>query len=129
MAAAAGWTVVSKDTPLLSEVLRELGYWTALVGKFHFNPRTCVVHNSGGGFGCGFDQQYGFIGGMSDYYNHHATWGRDGVAFRERGYATDLFGAEAERLVLDHAKLRSNTSLFLWMALTAPHTPLQAAAQ
>ena len=57
LASAHGWTVVSRDTPLLSEVLRELGYWTAVVGKFHSNPQTCTLHASGGGFGCGFDQQ------------------------------------------------------------------------
>lgn len=79
IASSHGWTIISRDTPLLSELLRDLGYWTAIVGKFHFNPRTCTkIHTSGGGFGCGFDHQYGFVGGMSDYYEHHQTWSRNG---------------------------------------------------
>ena len=38
LAAAHGWTVLGSDTVLLSELLRELSYHTAIVGKFHFNP-------------------------------------------------------------------------------------------
>lgn len=80
IASAHAWTVLGRDTLLLSELLREMGYWTSVVGKFHFNPRTCSrIHTSGGGFGCGFDHQYGFVGGMSDYYQHHQSWSRDGM--------------------------------------------------
>jgi arylsulfatase A-like enzyme len=66
VSAAFGWTQIGEDTLLLPEVLRPLGYRTAIVGKFHFNPRTCLKHHKSGGsaFGCGFDAQYGFIGGM-----------------------------------------------------------------
>ena len=62
LAAAHGWTVLGADSVLLSEVLRGLGYHTAVVGKFHANPRTCRAphHGTGGPFGCGFDRQYGF---------------------------------------------------------------------
>ena len=72
--------VLAAETALLPEVLRDLGYRTALVGKFHANVRSCrTTHRSGGPFGCGFDQQYGFVGGMSDYWMHHASWSRDGA--------------------------------------------------
>ena len=72
--------VLAAETALLPEVLRDLGYRTALVGKFHGNVRSCkTTHRSGGPFGCGFDQQYGFVGGMSDYWEHHSSWSRDGV--------------------------------------------------
>ena len=46
---------------------------TAVVGKFHFNPRLREAHPTGGAFGSGFDQQYGFVGGMTDYYDHHPS--------------------------------------------------------
>ena len=130
VAAAFGWTALGKDSLLLPAVLRELGYRTAVVGKFHLNPRTCVRHFAvGGPFGCGFDAQYGFVGGMSDYYDHHRTWSRDGRRLREQGYATELFAAEAERLIHAHASgAYANRSLFLWLSLTAPHVPLQAPA-
>lgn len=72
--------VLAAETALLPEVLRDLGYRTALVGKFHGSVRSCrTTHRSGGPFGCGFDQQYGFVGGMSDYWEHHSSWSRDGA--------------------------------------------------
>ena len=72
--------VLAAETVLLPELLRDLGYRTALVGKFHANVRSCrTTHRSGGPFGCGFDQQYGFVGGMSDYWTHHSSWSRDGA--------------------------------------------------
>ena len=120
--------VLAAETTLLTEVLKGLGYTTALVGKFHANVRTCrTTHPSGGGFGCGFDHQYGFASGMSDYWRHHRSWSRDGVRLRERGYVTDLLAAEAERVITRHAaEKKANSSLFLWLSLSAPHTPLQA---
>lgn len=126
LAAAHGWTALGSDTLLLSELLREASYHTAVVGKFHFNPRLREAHPSGGSFGCGFDQQYGFVGGMTDYYDHHPSWSRDGVRLREQGYATELFAAEAARIVRQHAAERPHRPLFLWLALNAPHTPMQA---
>ena len=96
VSAAFGWTALGRDSLLLPEMLRPLGYRTAIVGKFHFNPRTCSRHHTTGGpFGCGFDAQYGFVGGQSDYYKHHTTWSRDGKRLRERGYMTELLAAEA----------------------------------
>ena len=90
LAAAHGWTALGSDTVLISELLRDAGYHTAIVGRFHFNPRLRNTHPSGGPFGCGFDEQYGFVGGMNDYYQHHKSWSRNGRRFREKGYATSL---------------------------------------
>ena len=39
---------------------------------------------------------------------------------------TELLAVEAERVVAHHAAAHRNRSLFLWLALSAPHTPLQA---
>lgn len=127
MASAFGWTAIGRDSMLLPSLLKDLGYRTAIVGKLHLNPKTCTRFPSGGPFGCGFDHQYGFVGGMSDYYDHHRTWSRNGELLREMGYATELFAGEAERVVRGHARgAHRNQSLFLWLSLSAPHTPLQA---
>ena len=67
MASAFGWTAIGRDSMLLPSLLKDLGYRTAIVGKLHLNPKTCTRFPSGGPFGCGFDHQYGFVGGMSDY--------------------------------------------------------------
>lgn len=111
MSSAMGWTALGRDSMLLPAVLGELGYRTAVVGKLHLNPRTCLRHHTTGGpFGCGFDHQYGFVGGMSDYWEHHQTWSRDGTRLRESGYMTSLLAAEAERLVHAHVSFtRSHT--------------------
>ena len=60
--------------------------------KFHGNVRSCkTTHRSGGPFGCGFDQQYGFVGGMSDYWEHHSSWSRDGaLAWCTSAYAQHI---------------------------------------
>ena len=127
MASAFGWTALGRDSMLLPAMLKELGYRTAVVGKLHLNPKTCRHFQSGGRFGCGIDHQYGFLGGMSDYYQHHHTWSRDGVKLREEGYMTELLAAEAERVIHGHSSgAHANASLFLWLSLNAPHVPLQA---
>ena len=57
LATAQGWTALGGEVVLLSELLREAGYRTAIVGKLHLNPRTCLRHHTTGGpFGCGFDR-------------------------------------------------------------------------
>ena len=54
MSSAMGWTALGRDSLLLPSALRELGYRTAIVGKLHLNPRTCLRHHTTGGpFGCG----------------------------------------------------------------------------
>lgn len=127
MASAFGWTAIGRDSLMLPSLLKELSYRTAIIGKLHLNLKTCTRFPTGGQFGCGFDHQYGFVGGMSDYYNHHRTWSRNGEPLRELGYATELLASEAERVVRGHAHGEfANRSLFLWLSLSAPHTPLQA---
>ena len=123
----ASGTDKTNTTLFLPEMLRDAGYRTAVVGKFHFGVRDCKRnHTSGGPFGCGFDHQYGFVGGQSDYYDHLSSWSRDGVELREKGYATELFADEAVRLVKYHATHYKPQPLFMWLAVSAPHVPLQA---
>lgn len=111
------------DEFLLPQALNAVGYRTALVGKWHLGhadqkywPRQR-----------GFDSFYGPLVGEIDHFKHEAhgvtDWYRDNDLVREEGYDTDLFGAEAVRLVGAHDP---KTPLFLYLAFTAPHTPFQA---
>jgi arylsulfatase A-like enzyme len=106
----------------MPEVLRELGYQTALVGKWHLgNP---PLHNP---LTHGYDHFFGIVPGGVDYFRHHAVMGgRDiGVGLMQgneeiarAGYLTDLFGDEAVRVI------REKTGpLFLSLHFTAPHWP------
>ena len=75
----------------------------------------------------GFDYQYGPVLGEIDYFTHsaHGTtdWYRDNQLVKEQGYATQLLGNDAVKLINSHD---SKTPLFLYLTFTAPHAPYQA---
>ncbi len=108
----------------LPQALREVGYFTALTGKWHLG-------NGGPEYlptARGFDHQHGLYLGMTDYFTHERDggldWHRNDRALRQEGYATDLIAAEAVDLIARHG--RGPKPLFLYVAFNAPHTPLQA---
>jgi arylsulfatase A-like enzyme len=108
---------------LLPECLREAGYRTAIVGKWHLGhadrkywPRQR-----------GFDYQYGAMIGELDYFTHseHGVldWFRDNKPVKEKGYTTTLLGIDAAKLIEKHDPSKP---LYLYLAFNAPHTPYQA---
>ncbi len=120
---SAGAYGLATDERLLPQALKEAGYRTAIVGKWHLGhadrkywPRAR-----------GFDYQYGPLLGEIDYFDHtaHGTrdWFRDGVPVVERGYVTELLGRDAVRVIEAHDP---KVPLFLYLAFTAPHAPYQA---
>lgn len=122
---SAGTYGLATDERLLPQALQAAGYRTAIVGKWHLGhadgkywPRQR-----------GFDYQYGPLLGEIDYFTHsaHGTrdWFRDNQPVAEEGYATQLLGEDAVRLIDGHDPA---TPLFLYLAFTAPHAPYQAPA-
>jgi arylsulfatase A-like enzyme len=120
---SAGTYGLATDEWLLSQALKEAGYTTAIVGKWHLGhadrkywPRQR-----------GFDYQYGPLLGEIDYFTHsaHGTrdWFRNNQPVMEEGYATQLLGTDAVNLIDRHDP---KTPLFLYLAFTAPHAPYQA---
>jgi arylsulfatase A-like enzyme len=108
---------------LLPQCLKEAGYSTAIVGKWHLGhadkkywPRQR-----------GFDYQYGAMIGELDYFTHseHGVldWYRDNQPQEEKGYTTTLIGDDAVRLIQRHD---TKTPLYLYLTFNAPHTPYQA---
>ncbi|SCW74089.1 arylsulfatase B [Ancylobacter rudongensis] len=114
---------LATDEFLLPQALKEVGYRTALVGKWHLG------HADRKYWPCqrGFDRFYGPLLGEIDHFKHQAhgvtDWYRDNEMVVEDGYDTELLGAEAVRLI---AEQDPKTPLFLYLAFTAPHTPFQA---
>ncbi|RMF73380.1 MAG: arylsulfatase, partial [Planctomycetota bacterium] len=113
------------DERTLAEALRDAGYATSIVGKWHLGyARQSLLPRSQG-----FDHQYGCYQGSIDYYEHtHGNfggldWHRDGVPLREKGYATDLIADEAIRQITNHDP---DTPFFLYLAFTAAHGPYAA---
>ncbi|CAH2062769.1 unnamed protein product, partial [Iphiclides podalirius] len=110
---------------LLPEYLRELGYRTHLVGKWHLGSykRDYLPLNRG------FDTHLGFWTGKIDLYDHTSVeFGSWGFDFR-RGfqvahdlfgvYATDIYTNEAVKLIRDHDR---TSPMFLVVAHSAVHS-------
>ncbi|SHO67301.1 Arylsulfatase A [Pseudoxanthobacter soli DSM 19599] len=114
---------LATDEFLLPQALKEAGYRTALVGKWHLGHADRKYWP----LQRGFDSFYGPLVGEIDHFKHEAhgvtDWYRGNELVKEEGYDTDLLGAEAVRLVGKHDPA---TPLFLYLAFTAPHTPYQA---
>jgi arylsulfatase A-like enzyme len=114
---------LAPEEKLLPQVLKDAGYATALVGKWHLGhgDRTLWPRQRG------FDYFYGPLVGEIDHFWHEAhgvtDWYRDNDLLIEEGYDTDLFGADAVRLLEAQDPA---VPLFLYLAFTAPHTPYRA---
>ena len=83
----------------LAQALRQVGYFTAIIGKWHlghFQKDYLPTKR-------GFDHQYGHYNGMIDYFDHTRDggfdWHRDDKVCRDEGYTTNLLAAEAVRLI------------------------------
>lgn len=108
---------------LMPQCLKEAGYRTAIIGKWHLGhadrkywPRQR-----------GFDYQYGAMIGELDYFTHEEhgvlDWYRDNEPVREKGYTTELLGNDAVKLIQGQDP---SVPLYLYLAFNAPHTPYQA---
>jgi arylsulfatase A-like enzyme len=117
---------VPTDEWLLPQALKEAGYTTAIIGKWHLGhaeqkywPRQR-----------GFDHQYGPLIGEIDYFTHECEgkvdWYRNNKVVKEKGYSTTLLGNEAVKFINEYEPA---TPLYLYLAFNAPHTPYQAPAE
>lgn len=117
------WGYLSPGSILISQILKNSGYDTALVGKWHLGLESPNTPNERG-----FDYFRGFLGDMmDDYYTHlrHGTnymrWNKQVVD--PRGHATDLFSEWAVEFL--NSRADQNKPFFLYLAYNAPHTPIQ----
>lgn len=106
----------------LPQALREGGYETAIVGKWHlgtFQPAYLPLQR-------GFDHQYGHYNGAIDYFTHERDggfdWHRDDLENRDEGYSTHLLARESERLIRERDRSKP---LFLYVPFNAVHGPFQ----
>lgn len=108
---------------LLPQVLKEAGYKTAIIGKWHLGHADRAYWPKQRGF----DYQYGAMIGELDYFTHseHGVldWFRDNEPVVEEGYTTTLLGKDAAKLIEEHD---ASVPLYLYLAFNAPHTPYQA---
>lgn len=119
---------LASEERTIAEALKEAGYTTSLVGKWHLGewlPEHLPM-------GQGFDHQYGHYGWGIGYYNkmivHNAParfavydWHRNQSPIEEEGYATELFADEAVRVIGEQKK---DQPFFMYVAFNAVHGPL-----
>ncbi len=110
------------DERTLPQALREAGYRTYMVGKWHLGhaDKKYWPQNRG------FDHFYGNLVGEVDYFTKArggvVDWQRDGTFLKEEGYFTNLIGDEAVKLIEEHDTAKP---FFLYFASLAPHSPYQ----
>ncbi|MPY90572.1 MAG: sulfatase-like hydrolase/transferase [Luteitalea sp.] len=121
------------DTPTIAEMLRNGGYRTFMVGKWHLGydrPQWPVDR--------GFDRSFALIAGAMNYYgyglqlsgkvqdppmavdDHVYSPPRDGF------FSTDAFSNHAAAFIREH---EGAEPFFLYLAYNAPHWPLHAPAE
>lgn len=108
---------------LLPQCLKEAGYKTAIIGKWHLGHADKKYWPKQRGF----DYQYGAMIGELDYFTHteHGVldWFRDNEPVHEEGYTTNLLGADAVKYI---EAQKAGGPFYLYLAFNAPHTPYQA---
>ena len=112
------------EIPTLPSLLREAGYATALIGKWHLGYPPAF-----GPLRSGYDDFYGIMAGGVDYFSHCSGKGDHDLYIGESehhdvGYLTDLLSQRA----VDHvqqraAAAREGKPFFLSLHYTAPHWP------
>jgi arylsulfatase A-like enzyme len=124
---------IAADAPLLSEMLRPLGYRNYMVGKWHCTPLTETGPTGpfdGWPLGRGFDRFYGFLDAETDQYspelvrdNTHITADGDHAS----GYhLTEDLVDQAIGYVTSHEATTPTIPWFMLLAPGACHAPHQA---
>ncbi len=120
----AEWGLVPTGNSL-PQLLKNHGYATALIGKWHLGYKSeysPAAH--------GFDYFFGFKSGYVDYYRHTDGNGRpdffeNDTPITRDGYMTDLITERS----LDFMRRHTAKPFFLEVAYSAPHWPYQPPGQ
>jgi len=139
------WGYLAPQAVLLPELLKPVGYHTAIVGKWHLGLDSPNTPNERG-----FDHFHGFLGDMMDDYYNHRRHGNNYMRLNDKeidpkGHATDLFTqwaidyirertGEKQHRGQDARDTQGRDALatkpfFLYLAYNAPHTPIQPPAE
>jgi arylsulfatase A-like enzyme len=119
LAGASGGHGLPPGHPTMASLLRDAGYGTALVGKWHMGD---LPHF--GPLKSGYEEFFGHMGGAVDYFKHdvngfHDLYEGEEEVWRE-GYLTDLF---TDRAVSFIKKQTEAKPFLLSLHYNAPHWP------
>lgn len=102
-------------------MLRDAGYCTALVGKWHLGNEPHF-----GPLKSGYDEHFGLMSGGIDYFTHTAPNGKkdlwhNGTPVEDETYLTDLLSTRSVDFI--QSSVAQNRPFFLSLHYTAPHWP------
>src|SRR2546423_1810021 len=123
------------EVPTVADALKELGYTTAMSGKWHLGCiEECRPNHHG------FDHWFGCTFGALDYFSHitfsgspdkgpgqqptHDLWEDDHEVWENGRYMTELITEHAVRDIRNFS--RDQTPFFLYVPYTAVHYPMHA---
>ncbi len=127
---------IPKSAATLPRTLRDAGYNTLAVGKWHLLPRG--ERSPAGPFdrwplGMGFEQYYGFLQGDTNHWTPNLVSGNryvDAPARPDEGYhLTEDLADSAIRMVMDQHHAAPDKPFFLYFALGAMHAPHHVAEE
>lgn len=109
------------EHPTVASLIKDAGYDTALVGKWH-----CGYLPQFGPLKCGFDEFFGIMSGAGDFFTHRDMSGEpdlyeDEVPVERVGYITDLLTDK----VVEYIGRRRKGPFYLSLHYTSPHWPWQ----
>jgi len=111
------------EHPTIASLLRQAGYRTTLVGKWHMGSLPKY-----GPLKSGYDEFWGLYGGGVDYFRHGFSGQSDlwdgETRVEETGYVTDLL-ADRAIATLDRRKA-DGKPFFISLHFTAPHWPWES---
>lgn len=113
----------------IAACLKQSGYATGLIGKWHLGSDAETVPNAHG-----FDRFYGFHSGCIDYFSHRYYWGEPKTVnyhdlwsdrtevFEDGQYSTELFAREAVQFI----RQNHQQPFFLYVPFNGVHYPMHA---
>ena len=110
--------------PTLASLLRDAGYATALIGKWHLG-----LLPDFGPLKSGYGEYFGPMAGAVDYFTHCDPGGKHDLyegeeVVRVKGYLTDLISDRA----IDFVRRQKDKPFLLSLHYTAPHWPWETRA-
>ena len=118
----SGRSLLTLDLPTLPQLFNESGYVTGMFGKWHLGDNY-PYRPQDRGFDEAFYHKGGGVGQTPDYWGNNYmndVYFRNGVPEKVKGYCTDVWFREA----ISFIEKNKDNRFFCYLALNAPHTPL-----
>jgi arylsulfatase A-like enzyme len=126
-------TGLPTEVPTIASALKDVGYYTAMSGKWHLGLAEGSRPQDHG-----FTDWFGFLAGCIDYYSHiyywemnmdgkaqyHDLWENDEAIRRNGEYFTELITEYAIKYIRRSIEL--DKPFFLYIPYNAPHYPMHA---